>query len=281
MRRYTKHSLAQVIALSPRQIFSRVGLVLLVLACVVLMIASKASPSFRENISAPVADSVSPVLDVLSRPSEAVGHFTGWLQNMAGVYAQNQLLRESNARLMQWQQVALQLEAENIALRELLHYSADEQLKFTTAKVITDRSGPFSRTVLINAGAKLGIANGQPIVNADGMVGRILETGEHSARVLLLTDINSRVPVISEQSRERSIAAGNNTEDLSLLYLADDTKIKIGEKLLTSGDGNTVPAGLPLGEVTAIEKGVVKVRPFANWYHLEYVSAIKHDAPLP
>src|SRR5690606_15094384 len=121
-------------------------------------------------------------------------------------------------RLMQWQHVAIQLEAENAALRELLHYTSDEKLHFTTAKVISDRGGPFTRTVLVNAGTGLGVAQGQPVINGDGLVGRIIESGEHSARVLLLTDINSRMPVITETSRERAIAAGDNSTNLSLLY---------------------------------------------------------------
>ncbi|MGB1539327.1 MAG: rod shape-determining protein MreC [Rickettsiales bacterium] len=274
MKRKTRGATAQSISLSASQLFGRLALVLMLFASAALMIISHTSPDAKSRITAPIADSATPVLDVLSRPGEAIVRFSGWLQSLAQLYEQNQALREANARLMQWQHVALQLEAENSALRDLLHYASDESLKFTTAKVISDRGGPFTRTVLLNAGESLGLKAGQPVINADGLVGRLIETGNHSARVLLLTDINSRIPVITEQSRERSIAAGNNTDLLSLLYLSDDTEVKPGEKLLTSGDGNTVPAGLPVGEIVSVENGVVKVRPYASWFRLEYVSVV-------
>lgn len=276
--RYRKSS-AQSIAISPRVWLGRLSLMLLILASIALIVVSRTSPQLRSALSTPITDSVAPTLDLLSQPKDAISRLRGWIGTFTNVYAQNAALREANARLMQWQNVATQLEAENAALRELLHYSSDDKLTFTTAKVISDRAGPLSRTVLLNAGAYLGMAEGQPVINGDGLVGRVIETGNHSSRVLLLSDINSRVPVVTTQSRERSIASGDNSDLLTLLYLADDTKITVGEKLVTSGDGDTVPAGLPVGEVVKIDNGVVKVRPYANWFRLNYVSAI-HREPL-
>jgi len=255
----------------------RASLVLLILACFALIVVDRTSPETRSSITAPIADSATPALDLLSRPADMVSRVRNWFANLANIYAQNAALREANARLMQWQHVAIQLEAENTALRELLHYTSDEQLRFTTAKIISDRGGPFTRTALINAGHGLGITEGQPIINGQGLVGRIIEAGEHSARILLLTDINSRMPVITSESRERSIAAGDNSDTLTLLYLPDDSKATIGEKLVTSGDGNTVPAGLPVGEIVSIDGGVARVQPYASWYRLDYVSAIHRE----
>lgn len=272
-----KHS-AQALAISPRQFLGRATLVLMILASIGLIVISRSSPDTRSAIAAPIADSAAPALDVLSRPVEAMGKVRNWFANLANIYAQNAKLRETNSRLMQWQNVAIQLEAENNALRELLNYTAQEELRFTTAKVISDRGGPFTRTVLINAGTGLGVLEGQPIINGDGLVGRVIESGEHSARVLLLTDINSRIPVITSDSRERAIAAGKNTADLTLLYLPDDTHVQVGEMLVTSGDGNTVPAGLPVGEVIAVKDGRVTVRPHASWQRLDYISAIQRKS---
>lgn len=255
----------------------RVSLVLMIFASLALIVISRTAPDIRSAIAAPIADSAAPALDVLSRPVDTFNDVRNWFGSLIDIYGQNARLREANSRLMQWQNVAIQLEAENKALRELVNYSAQEELRFTTAKVISDRGGPFTRTALINAGSGLGITEGQPVINGDGLVGRIIETGQHSARVLLLTDINSRIPVITSESRERAIAAGNNTETLRLLYLPDDTQVAVGEKLVTSGDGNTVPAGLPVGEVVSVEGRVAEVRPYVSWQRLEYVSAIHRD----
>lgn len=268
---------AQAIAISPRQFMGRASLVLMILASLALIVVSRTSPETRSAIAAPIADSAAPALDVLSRPVSAFQDVRNWFSNLANIYAQNAELREANRRLMQWQHVAVQLEAENNALRELLHYTAEEKLRFTTAKIISDRGGPFTRTVMINAGTGLGMAKGLPVINNDGLVGRIIEAGDHSARILLLTDINSRIPVITSDSRERAIATGNNTDMLNLLYLPDDTQVAVGEKLVTSGDGKTVPAGLPVGEVVRVEDGMVEVRPYASRQRLDYISAIHRD----
>ena len=282
MKRSKSHkATSQAIALSPRQFAGRASLVLLILASLSLIVLSRTSPDIRSAISMPIADSAAPALDLLSRPADTVSRVRNWFSNLTNIYAQNAALREANSRLMQWQHVAIQLEAENAALRELLHYTSEEKLRFTTAKIISDRGGPFTRTALINAGSGLGITEGQPIINGRGLVGRVIEAGEHSARILLLTDINSRMPVITSNSRERAIAAGNNTEELTMLYLPDDSQVVVGEKLVTSGDGNTIPAGLPVGEIVSIENGVAKARPYASWHRLDYVSAIHREKDAP
>lgn len=247
---------------------------LLILASLTLIVISRTAPQIRTAISAPIADSAAPALDLLSRPADTMNKARNWFANITNIYAQNAELREANARLMQWQHVATQLEAENAALRELVNYTAREELSFTTARVISDRGGPFARTAMINAGTKLGVAIGQPLITGEGLAGRIIEAGDHSARTLLLTDINSRIPVITSISRERAIAAGNNGTHLTLLYLPDDSTAAVGEKLVSSGDGDTVPAGLPVGEIESIENGIAKVRPYVNWQRLNYVSVI-------
>lgn len=277
LRHRHRRASAHAIALSPRQFLGRISLVMMIGASLGMIVMSRTSPELRASLSTPIADSAAPALELLNTPGDAVSRLRNWANTYMQVYTENAALREANARLMQWQNVATQLEAENAALRELLHYTSDEKLSFTTAKVISDRAGPLSRTVLLNAGTQLGIAEGQPVINGDGLIGRIIETGKHSSRVLLLSDLNSRMPVITTQSRERSIAAGDNSDLLTLLYLADDSNVTVGEKLVTSGDGDTVPAGLPVGEIISIEKGVAKVRPYANWFRLNYVSAIHRE----
>jgi rod shape-determining protein MreC len=112
------------------------------------------------------------------------------------------------------------------------------------------------------------------VVNDAGLAGRVVDVAKKTARVLLLTDINSRIPVISEASRERAIAGGNNSDTLTLIYLPENSKLKVGEKIITSGDGRVLPPGLPVGVVTKIEKGIATVKPFVDNYRLEYVSVI-------
>ena len=252
----------------------KIALVMMPFASVALMVISHQSPNTRQKISAPIMEGTTPILDLLSRPLDSVERLGAWMHNVMYVFRENEKLRIENQRLRHWQQVALQLEAENGALRELAHYPTKETLKFTTAKVISDRSGPFRRTVLMNAGTEHKVMEGQAVITAKGVVGRVLESQRHSARVLLLTDLNSRIPVIAENTRERGIAAGNNSDLLTMMYLPDDLKLEVGERIITSSDGNAVPAGLPVGEVVAIENGQPLIKPYVHGYGLHFVSAI-------
>lgn len=273
-RNWRRIPTSSALAISPRQVLGRIALVLMVISCAFLIALSRNHHPLTRTIHTGMADAAAPLLDLLSRPGKQVADFSAWMQSLANIYAQNQELKTANAKLMQWQQVALQLEAENAALRELMNYTSTMPFTLVTAKVVGDRSGPFARNAIINAGSKHGIVTGQALINNQGLVGRVVEPGTHSARILLLTDINSRIPVMSERSRERAIAAGSNTDSLRLLYLADNSEMAVGETIFTSGDGETVPPGLPVGKVTSVEHGVVTVEPFADWYHLDYVSAL-------
>ena len=115
---------------------------------------------------------------------------------------------------------------------------------------------------------------GQAVVMNGGLVGRVIETGKSSSRILLLTDINSKIPVISIDSRERSILAGNNTENPKLLYMPKESKIVDGEVIITSGDGDMLPPGLMVGKATKLADGSYEVLPFVSWHNIEYVSIL-------
>ena len=128
--------------------------------------------------------------------------------------------------------------------------------------------------MLITSGTDNGVQQDSAVINDKGMVGRVIEVGDKTSRVLLLTDINSRIPVMAEGSREHGIVAGDDSDTLSLVYLPENSKLKVGEKIVTSSDGALLPPGLPIGVVTAIAKDKVTVKPFADWYRLEYVSVI-------
>jgi rod shape-determining protein MreC len=175
---------------------------------------------------------------------------------------------------MRWQLVARELEAENKALRELVHAVPMGQSSYISSRIISDSSGPYSRSALISAGTNEGVRADQPVVSNAGLVGRVVDAGNRNARVLLLTDVSSRIPVVAEDSRERSILAGNNTNLPNLLYLPDNSNLQVGERIITSSDGGAFPAGIPVGVVESISGNEVKIRPLVDWFRLEYVSVI-------
>ena len=110
----------------------------------------------------------------------------------------------------------------------------------------------------------------------DDEVGRVTEVGDRAARILLLTDLNSRVPVAFDGSRERAVLAGDNSDRPRLLYLPEQSAVKIGERIVSSGNGGIFPPGLPIGIVSAIEDGIVRVEPYAELSRLDYLRIVNY-----
>lgn len=251
----------------------------LVLAAFGLMMLGKADTVLVERARTTIADVAAPILDALSRPAATVEDFVNRIQELAHLREENARLREEVARLRSWHSVATHLAVENQTLRDMLNFVPPPRATFVSARVIADGTGPFSRSLLLNVGSRNGVTKGQAVVNDAGLIGRITEVGQRSARVLLLTDFNSRVPIIFETTRERAILAGDNTAALRLDFVAPTAKIAVGERIVTSGHGGLLPSGLPVGTIAGVKDGVPRVQPFVDWSRLEYVRVVDYPAP--
>lgn len=255
----------------------RSALLLLVTAAVALMLLGRTQSGLVEKARAVVADGVAPILDFASRPISGTVDALESVQNLMALARENAALREANRRLRSWQAVAYRLEAENGALRELLRMAPDPRSRYVTARVVADNGGAFVRSVLVNAGARDGIVQGQAAVTGEGLAGRVAQVGGRSAQVLLITDMNSRIPVMLADSRERAVLAGNNTNRPALLYLSPRSRVEAGDRVLTSGDGGVFPAGLPVGVVAVSDDSTVRVQPFVDWERMEYLRLIDFE----
>jgi rod shape-determining protein MreC len=156
----------------------------------------------------------------------------------------------------------------------MLNFVPERGASFAAARVIGDSGGVFVRSVLINGGMVDGIQKGDAVVNGDGLIGRVAESGRRSGRVLLLSDLNSRIPVVGEKSRVRAILAGDNSPLPRLDFLPPNPGLNVGDRIVTSGHGGVFPAGLPIGRITSIGDSDIRVEPFADFYRLEYVRII-------
>lgn len=255
------------------QRFTFMGLVAL---SVGLMVLGKAETPLVEQVRTTVADAFVPILDALSRPVATVVDLGEKASAMLNVYQENARLREENDRLLRWQTVARNLQAENHSLREILRLVPDAPVSYVTARVVADAAGMFVRSVLVTAGARDGVAKGQTAVTGEGLVGRVGEVGERSARILLLTDLNSEVPVVIENSRARAILAGDNSDQPKLRYLTSDAHPQVGDRVVTSGHGGVFPPGLPVGVITSVGENNVRVKPYVEFGRLDYVRLIDY-----
>ncbi len=255
------------------QRFMFLGLVTLSIALIAI---GRAEPRMLERVRVLVVDVFAPILDAIAQPISAVHRVTDQLGRLVDVHGENAMLREENARLLQWQLVARSLDAENRDLRRLLQVPGDPPLGFVTGRVVSNSGGAFVRSVLVLAGSRDGAAKGHAAVSTDGLVGRVTEVGDRATRILLLNDMNSNVPVVIERTRERAIAAGDNSDRLRLLFLASEARPHIGDRIVTSGHGGVFPPGIPVGVVVATVDGIVRVQPFVEPTRLEYVRLVDY-----
>ena len=260
-------------AVSLRAVVQRFSLGLLVLAAVGAMLIGKADTIVVERVRAAVADLVTPVLDAVAKPVAAINDFVAQVEDVANLRAENARLREENARLLAWQSVARRLDAENVELRGLANFQEGPQARFITARVVGDSGSAFMRSMLLNVGRSAGVAPGQAVITTEGMIGRITDAGEHSARVLLVTDINFRLPVMIERTRERAILAGDNSNGMKLNFM--QVGIQAGDRIITSGHGGSFPVGLAVGTVSMSKKGLV-ILPVGDLKRLELVRVVDY-----
>lgn len=237
---------------------------------VALMVLGRSDPDAFERARTQVTDAMTPILDVVSRPLVAVDNMVAQVSSLAHLSDDNIRLRQEVARLKQWQAVARRLEVENTQMRAMLAFERTDVKQFVTGRVI-GTGGTFVRSLVLNVGVNDGAQKGQAAVTGDGLIGRVAEVGRRSTRILLITDLNSRIPVQIESSRARAILAGDNTGMPRLIYGAADSDIKVGQRVVTSGDAGAFPPGLPIGVIASANENGVRVQLYASQERPELV----------
>ena len=248
-------------------------------ASVALLLLARAGYPPLEQVRTVAIDVAAPLMDAVSRPVAAVNRAVDSLVATANLYGEHQRLRAENERLRGWQAQARLLAQENAAFRGLLRAQPEPGVTYVSGRVIGDSGGPFVRAMLLNAGAADGIRAGAAVVTGDALVGRVVEVGRRASRILLLTDLNSRVPVVVQSSRYRAILVGDNTGKPALGFLPGTDDVRIGDRIVTSGHGGVFPVGLPVGVVSEVSEEAAFVTPYVRFGRLEHVRVIVFDFP--
>ncbi len=202
--------------------------------------------------------------------------------------AENEKLK-TEALLMQGRvQKLAALTEQNVRLRELLNSSALVNEKVEVAELIGVDPNPFTHRILINKGERDGVVLGQPVLDARGLMGQVVELMPYTARVLLLTDTTHSIPVQVNRNGLRAIASGTgNPERLELRHVADTADIKEGDLLVSSGLGQRFPAGYPVATVKEVihDSGqpfaIVRAIPTAALNRSRYLLLVFTDSRTP
>ena len=228
-----------------------------------------------------ISEFIAPIYDVVAAPVRAFETMAGGMRTLASFRAENVRLRAENERLQRWQRRAEILESENRQLKTVLGAASTTEMTPVTARAISAPGGSFSHSLLLNIADIANVARGDAVVNADGLVGYVIEVGRKYARVLLITDVNSKIPVLLSSSSWPALALGKNSRTLQLDFLPLEAKPVTGELVLTSGHGGILPAGVPIGRVIAVDEETVLVEPSVALDQISFVSVLTRSDARP
>jgi len=202
--------------------------------------------------------------------------------------AENEKLKTENLLLQGRMQKLAALTEQNVRLRELLNSSALVNEKVEVAELIGMDPNPFTHRIIINKGERDGVVLGQPVLDARGLMGQVVELMPYTSRVLLLTDTTHSIPVQVNRNGLRAIASGTgNPERLELRHVADTADIKEGDLLVSSGLGQRFPAGYPVATVKEVihDSGqpfaIVRAVPTAALNRSRYLLLVFSDTRTP
>lgn len=254
-------------------------LLLLIFVSMALMLLSRLDHTMLGGVRWQIASWMTPVFETAMVPVAPLREMGRTISEQVALQDEVERLRRDNQKLTSWEWRARQLENKLAELEAIAKVVPEQKLDFITSRVIADSSGSFAHNITIDAGRLRKVKNGYPVINADGLIGRIVDIGPDSARVLLATDLNCRIPVVVGPNAVRAIMIGDNSARPHLIYIPDGAKISLGDDVATSGTGGLFPPGLRIGTIADGIGSEPRVALRANLDRLNYVSVLFYDDP--
>ena len=250
---------------------------LLVVTLLILFIG-KADFNIVNRISIIISDLSSPAISSISNQTKIIGNSFNYLKNTASIRDENKYLLTENIRLKKFEILSKIYENENILLKNQLNLIPQNYNNFITVKAINAPGNIFSHSLLLNAGRKDGVQKGNAVLFNGVFIGQIIRVGENSSRMLLISDVNSMIPVVVSNNRIPSILTGENLILPSLNFLPNNVKLKEGSVVQTSGHGGLLPSGLPIGTVVKNASDRYFVKPSIDLNLIDYVQILLWQA---
>ena len=210
---------------------------------------------------------------IVSVPSKSLNNFTDYVSDHVNLYGNYSQLKKEHSELKNSISESNFLELENNQLRKLIEEQASSPSNFVSARVMLDKQSPYLNSFIINIGSNKDIKNGMAALDGKNFVGRIVDVNFFSSRILLVSDLNSKIPVITEPSAYHAILSGRGKKKPTLEYLPKNHNIRNGDKVYTSGKGGIFSPGIPVGEVK-IENDIVKIVLFSDLSQITFINII-------
>ncbi|MFT4254128.1 MAG: rod shape-determining protein MreC [Caulobacter sp.] len=251
-----------------------VALIVAVVIAVAFLLADRRETLQQQayGVTRQTVDTVAkPVSGVIAAPGRWTGVGVDAVRNYFFAGSENARLKAELKEMRAYRDKYLAVVDENDRYKSLLGLKTDPPIPMVAARVVADSRGPFANTRLADAGREKGVVVGNPVMNERGLVGRVVGVAPGASRVLLLTDIASRTPVMIDRTNARAILTGDGGPNPKLEYLRGADPIQPGDRVVTSGDGGVVPRGLPVGAAVKGLDGRWRVVLFADSTSIDYI----------
>jgi len=249
-----------------------VTVVIAAIGCVLLLISdARAQNSPYQPVRAGVESVSGPVGGVFAAPVRWFGHASDYVGGYFFAVSENRRLKRELAELQPWRDQAIALKNVNARYEAMLGIRPEPPVAMRTARSISDTRGPFSNARLLDVGAARGVKVGNPVINEHGLVGRIVGTSSNVSRMLLLTDVASRTPVLVDRTDARALLTGDGSGNPRLEFVRGVGSVQAGDRILSSGDGGGFPRGVPIGVAARGIDGSWRVKLFSDRGAIDYV----------
>ena len=208
---------------------------------------------------------------VVSAPSKSINNFTDFVKEHTILYDDYIKLKKENSELKNKISATHFLELENTQLRKLIEEQVSSNSNLMSARVMLDKQSPYLNSFIINIGSNKNIKNGMAVLDGKNFIGRIVDVNFFSSRVLLVSDLNSKISVMTEPSAHHAILSGHGEIEPTLEYLPENHNIQNGDKVYTSGRAGIFSPGIPIGEVK-IENNIIKVLLFSDLNQITFIN---------
>ena len=249
----------------------RFSLFILIIISVTLIFLETINAKPLNKIRSFIKDVVYRTAVVANYPTKIFSGSYNVVEEHLNLYQNYNNLKKENEDLKNKYSKSEFLELENSQLRKLINEQTQSESDLVSARVMLDEQSPYLNSFVINIGGNKEIKNGMAVLDGKNFIGRIVDVNFFSSRVLLVTDLNSKIPVISEPSGNHAILSGHGDNKPTLQYLSENHKIQEKDKIYTSGKEGIFAPGIPIGEVK-IRKDIVEVQLYSELNEIIFVN---------
>ncbi len=255
--------------------YSRLKSAFVIIFCLIVLIVfnseNRASISIRQSS----IETANIIYANLSSPFTLVNDLYIGLKNLFSTLQLNANLIEENKKLKNEITHLQVLVGENVRLKELLKFQDESGKNEVAVRVLANSFDVFNKTFSVDIGGSLGAVSGNIVMNEQGLVGKIVDVTDKTAKVLAITDLNSKIPAMFANSRKKCVVTGKEFSNnaLKILYAPKDLEVVDGEPVVTSGDGELIPYGILIG-FAFYNGSEIEVKTVVNWSELEFGKVI-------